>query len=154
MLGKANCYLNQIAFWCSIWGATGSYLCSSWWKASLYYIDVHYCNIDFSSLLIYLILGNPPCYQNGPYTRYLGYCFVQKIKRLVALGNSLYCFLINVDSIEQKKKRDQWGGDLAIANIILRWLWCLCRLQMGNFPWLLHMGEQICIPGYSWIKCF
>ncbi|KAL3575242.1 hypothetical protein D5086_023343 [Populus alba] len=40
--------------------------------------------------------GNPPCYENGPYTRYLGYCFVQKIKRLVALGcrwgTSLGCF--------------------------------------------------------------
>jgi hypothetical protein len=35
---------------------------------------------------------------------------VQKIKRLVALGNSLYCFLINVDSIEQKKKKGPVGG--------------------------------------------
>lgn len=34
-------------------------------------------------------IGNPSCYTNGTYTWYLGYCFMQKIERLVALGNRI-----------------------------------------------------------------
>lgn len=40
---------------------------------------------------IHFHTGYSSCYTNGTYTWYLGYCFMQKVERLVALGN---CTLI------------------------------------------------------------
>jgi hypothetical protein len=38
---------------------------------------------------LYLLIGNPSYYTNGTHTRYLDNCIMQKIERLVALGNNI-----------------------------------------------------------------
>lgn len=57
------------------------------WKYG--YIEFYLCKFFLFSYFCFPLIsaGNPAGYSNGTWTQYMDYCFVQKIKRLVALGN-------------------------------------------------------------------
>ena len=65
---------------------------------------------------------------------------MQKIKRLVALGNSLYCFLINVDSIEQKKKKGPVGGGFSYCEYHFKMTLVSLQVADGELPLVASHG--------------
>jgi len=65
---------------------------------------------------------------------------VQKTKRLVALGNSLYCFLINVDSIEQKKWDQLGGGGFSYCEYHFKMTLVSLQVADGELPLVASHG--------------